>query len=282
MDAKTPAEKPAGVEAPKGAPVNPPAEKKEEAKPAPAPSAKPQAAAPAEAKPSAAPAPAPAAAAAAAAAPAGAASIKGVVTLEGKAPEMAEINMSGTAECAKQHVDPVTEQTIVAGDKGQLKNVVLSISAGLPPQSFDPPPQPAVLDQHGCMYEPHVLAVMVGQKIVIRNSDPFLHNVHALSNENPPFNFGQPNVSDTPIEPLKAAETFRVKCDVHPWMSAYVVGLDNPFFAISGDDGSFAIANLPPGDYTLTAWHEQLGKKETPVKVEAGKPAEVTVKYAAP
>jgi hypothetical protein len=133
------------------------------------------------------------------------------------------------------------------------------------------------------MYHPHVLVAMVGQKIVVQNSDAFLHNVHALANDNVPFNFGQPNVAKNPIDPLKTPEAFRVKCDVHPWMSAYVVGVDNPFFATSGDDGSFAIpGKLPPGEYTLKAWHETLGTQEIPVKVEAGKPAVVEIKFKAP
>ena len=133
------------------------------------------------------------------------------------------------------------------------------------------------------MYEPHVLPVMVGQKIVVRNSDPFMHNVHAQAQQNPPFNIAQPNVDPgKEVDPLKTAETFRIKCEVHPWMSCYVVGLDNPFFGVSHDDGTFSIANLPPGDYTLTAWHESLGTKEIPVKIEAGKPADVQIKFTAP
>jgi len=128
-----------------------------------------------------------------------------------------------------------------------------------------------------------VLPVMVGQKINVTNSDTFLHNVHALATENVPFNIGQPGGAANTVEPLKTAEAYRVKCDVHPWMSAYVVGVDNPFFATSGDDGTFAIrGKLPPGEYTIKAWHESLGTQEIPVKVEAGKPAEVQVKFKAP
>lgn len=225
----------------------------------------------------------PALPAAPAAAGAGNVAVRGTVTLNGKPPEAKEIDMSGVKECAAHHADPVPEPAIAVDDKGNLANVVVYVSGGLAQQTYDPPAEPAVLDQKGCMYVPHVLPVMVGQKITVKNSDAFLHNVHALATTNPPFNFGQPNVDPgKPVEPLKAAESFRVKCDVHPWMSAYVVGVDNPFFAASGADGAFAISNLPPGDYTLTAWHEQLGTKEVPVKVEAGKPAEVKVRFDAP
>ena len=252
----TAAEKP-GAPSPKATdtPAPKPEPKKEEPKPAPA---KPQAAS-------------------------GAASVKGVVMLDGKAPEVKDIDMSGVKECAAQHGDPVPEETMVVSDKGQLKNVVIYVSGGLSQTSFDPPAEPAVLDQQGCMYTPHVLPVMVGQQIRIKNSDPFLHNVHSLSNDNPPFNFGQPTKDPgKEVEPLKAAETFRVKCDVHPWMSAYVVAMESPYFAVSGDDGSFAINGLPPGEYTLTAWHEQLGTKEIPVKIEPDKPADVKVSFPAP
>jgi cytochrome c551/c552 len=251
------------AQAPKEAPKEPP---KMEEKPAPKPAT---------------PAPTPAPAAAKPQAPAGPVSVKGVVSFDGKIPEIKDVDMSAVKECAAHHADPVPEEMIVVSDKNELKNVVVFVSGGLS-GSFDPPAEAAVLDQKGCMYIPHVLPVMVGQKIDIKNSDAFLHNVHSMSNDNPSFNFGQPSPGVKSIDPLKATETFRVKCDVHPWMSAFVVAVDNPFFAVSGDDGSFSIANLPPGEYTLTAWHETLGKKEIPVKVEAGKPADVKLSFAAP
>jgi plastocyanin len=204
------------------------------------------------------------------------------VVLEGKVPESKEIDMSGIKECAAHHSDPVPEENIVVDDKGNLKNVVVYVTGGLanaPP----PPTDPAVLDQRGCMYSPHVLPVVVGQPIMIKNSDKFLHNVHSMSQTNPSFNFGQPNEDPgKPVEPFKAPENFHVKCDVHPWMSAWIVALENPYFGVSADDGKFSIANLPPGEYTLTAWHEQLGSKEIPVKVEEGKPADVKISFSAP
>src|SRR6185437_13963854 len=120
-------------------------------------------------------------------------SIKGTVVLEGKAPEPKDIDMSGVKECASQHPDPVQEQNFVVDDKGDLKNVVLYITGGLQQTSFTPPAQPAIIDQQGCMYHPHVTALMTGQQLEIRNSDGFLHNVHSLSQTNPPFNFAQPN-----------------------------------------------------------------------------------------
>jgi len=129
-----------------------------------------------------------------------------------------------------------------------------------------------VLDQKGCMYVPHVLALQVGQPLIVKNSDPFLHNVHALSNTNPAFNFGQNKDPGRKIDPMRAAETFRVKCDVHPWMSANFHVFEHPFFAVSKEDGSFAIENVPPGTYKVTAVHERFGTQTKDVTVEAGKP----------
>ena len=189
------------------------------------------------------------------------ADITGKVSLDGKPPEMKDIDMSGVKECAAQHPDPVPDPTVVADDKGNLANVVVAIKKDegkdLP---GEPPKEPAVLDQKGCMYEPHVLPMMAGQEFVVKNQDNFLHNVHSLSTINPAFNFGQPTADPgKKVEPMKAAEYFRVKCDVHPWMSAYVAVFEHPYFAVSKEDGTYDIktAGLPDGDYTLTFWHER-------------------------
>ena len=205
------------------------------------------------------------------------AEIKGKVTLDGKPPEMKEIDMSAVKECAAQHADPVTEQTVVADDKGNLANVIVAIKKeegkDLPGEA---PSEPAVLDQKGCMYEPHAIAMMAGQEMVVKNSDAFLHNVHALSTVNPPFNFGQPTKDEEgkklgPDAP-KAAEYFRVKCDVHPWMSAYIGVFEHPFHAVSGEDGKYTIkGKVPDGEYTLVAWHEKFGEKEEKVTIKDGK-----------
>jgi hypothetical protein len=205
------------------------------------------------------------------------ADITGKVTLDGKAPEMKEIDMAAVKECATQHADPVTEQTVVADDKGNLANVIVSIKKAegqdLPGEA---PADPVVLDQKGCMYEPHVLAMMSGQKLLIKNDDPFLHNVHSLATVNQPFNFGQPTKDPgKEVEPPKAAEYFRVKCDVHPWMSAHFGVFEHPFFAVSKEDGTYAIktAGLPDGDYTLSFWHESLASEpvEEKITVKDGK-----------
>ena len=203
-----------------------------------------------------------------------AADITGKVKLDGKAPEAKEIDMSGVAECKAAHSDPVYEEHVVADESGNLANVVVYIKADDPASlGGAAPKEPAVLDQKGCMYEPHVLAMMVGQDLLVKNDDPFLHNVHSLAQTNPAFNFGQPNKDPgKPVDPPKAAENIKVKCDVHPWMSAYIIVLEHPFFAVSKEDGSFTIKGNPPdGDYKLEAWHESLGTQEVQVSVKDGK-----------
>ncbi|HEY7087472.1 MAG TPA: hypothetical protein VH518_05235 [Tepidisphaeraceae bacterium] len=201
------------------------------------------------------------------------AQVTGKVKLDGKAPEMKEIDMSGVKECAAQHADPVTEETIVANDKGELANVVVSVKAEeAAALGGAVPKETAVLDQKGCQYVPHVLALMVGQNLAIRNDDPFLHNVHSLAQTNPAFNFGQPNKDPgKAVDPQKAAEVIKIKCDVHPWMGAWMIVLDHPFFAVSKEDGTFTIKDLPDGDYTIQAWHEKLGTQEGKVSVKGGK-----------
>jgi hypothetical protein len=202
------------------------------------------------------------------------AEITGKVKLDGQAPEPKQIDMGGVPECAKLHADPVFEETVFADENGNLANVVVSIKTDDPSAlGGDVPKEPAVLDQKGCTYVPHVLAVMVGQEIVIKNSDPFLHNVHSLAQTNPAFNFGQPNVDPgKKVDPMKVAENIKVKCDVHPWMGMYLIVREHPFFAVSKEDGSFTIpGELPDGEYTLEAWHESLGTQEAKVNVSGGK-----------
>jgi hypothetical protein len=122
------------------------------------------------------------------------------------------------------------------------------------------------------MYTPHVVAVMVGQEFKARNSDGFLHNVHGLCRDNPEFNFPQVQAGQTNNIPAnKVPETYKVKCDVHPWMNAWVVVLDHPFSAITGDDGTFTIKGLKDGKYLLTAVHQKLGKAEAVVEMKDGK-----------
>ena len=170
---------------------------------------------------------------------------------------------------------PLYDDSLVVNQDGTLRNVVVSISAGLPPgEQFVPPQAPVMLDQKGCTFHPHVVAAMVGQPIVVKNSDPILHSVHSMDAElSPAFDFAQPTIGERRVNPLRAVETFQVRCDLHPWMNAWVRVFDHPFFSVTGADGSFAIQNLPAGTYRIKAWHESLGVREKSITVVAGQPS---------
>ncbi|MBV9462894.1 MAG: hypothetical protein JO317_01580, partial [Verrucomicrobiae bacterium] len=198
---------------------------------------------------------APAAAGTPAASTAASGSITGKVVFSGTPPAPDPIQMQADPYCAA-HSGTKASERLVVGAGGALKNVVVYIKG---PKAGSPPAEKALLDQVGCHYQPHVLAVMAGQAITIKNSDGTLHNVHAMPEKNQGFNLGQP------MQNMSADKTFanpevsvKFKCDVHPWMNAYVAVLENPWFAVTGDDGSFTISNVPPGNYTLVAWQESL------------------------
>ncbi len=201
------------------------------------------------------------------------ADVAGNVTLTGTAPQMPVIDMSAVKECAALHPDPVVEETVIVGENGRLKNVVVSIKKE-PGQQLagGVPKSPAVLDQKACMYEPHVLAMIVGQDLLVKNSDPFLHNVHSQAVVNDIFNAAMPGLNDGQkvVPQPNTPEIFRVKCDVHPWMNAWVAVFDHPYFSVTGDDGTFAIKGLPDGTYTLTAWHEKYGTQDQKITVKNG------------
>ena len=151
------------------------------------------------------------------------------------------------------------------GSDDTLQNVLVYVSKGLEGKKFDAPKQPVVLDQVGCVYTPHVVAVMAGQTLEIRNSDATLHNVMSAPRNNPPFNFGMPVKDQTSAKVFKSPEMkMNLKCFMHPWMSAYVHVLEHPFFAVTGPDGTFTIHGLPPGEYELSVLHETSLFEPTP------------------
>jgi hypothetical protein len=212
-------------------------------------------------------------------------SITGTVAFSGVVPPPAPVDISAAKECAQHHPAAPVDETLVV-HRGRLANVVISVRPvdGRELPVSPAPAAPARLDQQGCRYQPHVLAMRVGQPIVVSNSDPLLHNVRALTLDNPAFNFGQPTIDPgRNLGPMKAAEVFKVKCDFHPWMLAYVHVFDHPYFAVTSDDGTFAIpAGLPDGKYTLVAWQEKLGEREVTVEVKGRKASAVDVTFAAP
>ena len=223
------------------------------------------------------PAPAPAgqeqttAPAAAAVDPATAASIAGVVAFEGTAPANAPIKMNADPVCTKENPTPQTQETFMVKD-GKLGNVFVYVADGLGGRTFPTSTEPVVLDQKNCRYHPHVFGLMVGQPMRIVNSDPTLHNIHAIPGTNQEFNTAQP-IQGMKTDHIFTAKEDKVvvpfKCDVHGWMNAYAGVLDHPYFAVTGEDGKFSIKNLPPGTYKLTAWHEKAGSKTIDVTVGA-------------
>jgi plastocyanin len=197
-----------------------------------------------------------------------AATISGVVKLEGTAPKMAVIQMSADPYCQSQHASaPATDQDVVVGPGGELANVFVYIKDVK--GNFAPPSTPETLDQKGCQYSPHVHAVMVGQTFDIKNDDATLHNVHALPVINSQFNEGQPVQGMVAHKKFDKAEItpFKIKCDVHGWMRSYLAVMPHPFYNVSKDNGTFTIANLPPGQYTIVAWHEKYGQQEQQITV---------------
>jgi plastocyanin len=197
------------------------------------------------------------------------ASLKGTVKFEGTAPKPSRIDMSADPLCAKARQTPATTEDIVVGGNGGLTNVVVYVSDGLTSHSFSPPEQPATLEQKGCQYRPHVLALQANQKLDVVNSDETTHNIHPTPNNNREWNMSQPH--GVPLEQTFAREEIAipVKCNVHPWMKGYIAVFKHPFFAVTDKDGSFDLKNLPPGTYTITAWHEKLGTQIQKISIGA-------------
>jgi plastocyanin len=198
------------------------------------------------------------------------ASLKGEVKFEGPAPKPARIDMSADPLCAKAHATPVTTEELVVGANGGLANVVVYISDGLASHTFQPPAEPAVFEQKGCQYKPHVLAMQANQKLSVVNSDETTHNIHPNPNNNREWNMTQPH--GVPLEQTFAREEIAipVKCNVHPWMRGYIAVFKHPYFVVTDKNGGFELKDLPAGTYTITAWQEKLGTQIQKVTVGAG------------
>ena len=223
----------------------------------------------------AAPATQPAKPAAPAAAPAGpASSLSGKVSFEGQAPPSEKVKVSADPKCLAIHPQGLEKQPVKVKDGG-LADVYVYVKSPVS-GSYPAPTTPAVLDQNGCNYSPHIVTLQVGQPMVIRNSDDTLHNIHPRPTVNAEFNIGQPRKGMESTKTFDKKEVmFPVGCDVHPWMRAYISVLDHPFFAVTKEDGTFEIKGLPPGDYEVEAYHEKLKTQTQKVTVKAGEPAKV-------
>jgi plastocyanin len=195
--------------------------------------------------------------------PAGKGIVTGVVRFFGTAPKPQPIP---GADC---HLGgpPLTDESLIVDDTGGLRNVIVYVKDG---PSADVPAGPVVMDQVNCRFSPHVMAVRTGQVLQFHSSDPVPHNVRAQCEANDSFNFMMSSAGQSQDKTFTKPEFFQVHCDVHPWMNGHVGVFDHPFFAVTGDGGKFRIEHLPPGKYTLLAWHERLGTKELPLTVSDG------------
>lgn len=229
-------------------------------------------------------APAPASSSGPAVDPATAGTITGRVIVEGTPPKAQTIRVDGDKTCAT--LVPGAErqtETWVVGEGGGLANVFVYVKTGLEGRSFPVPTEPVVLDQQNCWYTPRVVGVRVGQSFQVLNSDPLLHNVRAQAAVNQAFNQGQP------VQGVRYSHTFStdevmvpIKCDVHAWMNAWVGVMNHPYFAVTGPSGAFELPNLPPGTYTVEAWHEAGGTTTGTVTVPASGAATLSLAVAVP
>ncbi len=209
--------------------------------------------------------------------------VSGSVVYEGKVPALKPIPVSAEPICAKKH-PTVPNEVLVLGPANSMANVLVRVVKGLPAGKTYPAPQtPVVMDQQGCQYIPHVMAIMVGQPFKILNNDGVLHNVHTLPKVNKPTNMAMPPNRKEAVEKFTKEEgVFDIKCDVHPWMKAYMAVFSHPFFAVTRKDGKFSIANLPAGTYEIEAWHERLGTRKSSVTVGAADTKTVAFKFTPP
>ncbi len=199
---------------------------------------------------------------------ASAAVISAKAAFTGTAPVVEKLKADADPKCKTLHPNGIDADQVIVNSNGTLKNVFVYVKDGLAGKTFPAPKDAVKFDQHGCQYSPKVFGIQVGQPLEITNSDDTLHNVHALPANSQQFNLGMP------IKGMKLKKTFtkpevmvKIKCEVHPWMGAWAGVLDHPFFGVTGDDGAAQIKDLPPGEYTIEAWHEKYGAQTQKVTV---------------
>jgi plastocyanin len=204
--------------------------------------------------------------------------ITGTMTFEGAPPPPRPLRMDSDPRCVPE--PGAVSDLLVVGANSGLQNVFVYVKDGLGARTYAVPTTPVMLDQKGCRYIPHVFGVQVGQTVQVSNSDATLHNVHAVPKANREFNFGQPAKVPAVARVFDRPEIgLPFRCDVHGWMNAYGNVVSHPFFAVTGSDGRFVIKGLPPGTYTLEAWHEQLGTRTLSVTVDGSAAAAVTMTF---
>ena len=208
-------------------------------------------------------------------------SIQVQVAYTGTPPTPKVINMNGTPACAALHSEPVPDQSLVVSG-GPVANAVVYIASGLGNRGFAAPATPVLIDQKGCLYDPHVVALMVGQPLEFRNSDQEAHNVHGRPKQVDAWNFLMSRPGSTRDVTFDRPEVgIPVGCDVHPWMRAYVSVFDHPYFAVTPNSGAVTLKPVPPGDYTVAVWHETLGTLQKSITLPASGTASIEFAYPA-
>jgi plastocyanin len=210
-------------------------------------------------------------------------SVTGTITFSGTPPKLPALSMDADPACAKKHSTPAASEMLVLGGGQSMANVIVYVSKGLPAgKTYTAPTTPVTLDQNGCQYKPHAMGIMVGQPYRILNSDGILHNIHTLPKVNPAFNQAFPASRKEGMTKFDKAEAiFSIKCDVHPWMNAFVGVFTHPFYSVTSTDGKFTISGLDPGTYEITAWTERLGAQTASVTVPASGSKTQDFKFAA-
>jgi len=203
--------------------------------------------------------------------------ISGKVTYTGTPAKQKAIDMSKEPSCAKQHATPVMTEGVVTGPNNALANVVVYISAGA--DDANAPAQAVTFTQKGCQYGPHVLAMHTGQELDVLNEDQTSHNIHPLAKVNREWNKSQPPGTPPIKDKWDQPEVIEVKCNIHPWMHGWFVVLKTNHYSITGENGGFSLPNLPPGKYTITAWHEPDGKQTQEVTISGNETKSVDFSF---
>lgn len=212
--------------------------------------------------------------------------VKGTVTYSGKVPRLKTFNMAIEAVCVAKHENdpenyPARSEALVLGAGNTMGNIYVRIASGLPEREWEVPSEPVVLNQDGCQYKPHVIALQVEQPIKFLNSDGVLHNLHTIPEENDETNVTMPPFLKETVRSFEYAEgPFPIKCDVHPWMGGFIAVSEHPFFDITGKDGKFEISGLEDGNYQLEFWHEKLGTRTADVTISGDETQTVDITFS--
>lgn len=205
--------------------------------------------------------------------------IGGKVTYTGTPVKQKPISMAKEPSCDKQHPTPITTETVVAGANNSLQNVVVYISAGGDDATV--PSQAVTFTQKGCQYVPHVIALHTGQELHVLNGDQTSHNIHPMAKANPEWNKSQPPGAPQIVQKFNNPEFISVKCQIHPWMHGWFAVLKTNHYSITGEGGSFSLPNLPPGKYTVTAWHEDYGTQTQDVTITGNETKSIDFSFKA-